>query len=190
MTDLTNYDEPRHPKKKKAGRPKGARNLAMGKYIRFTPAVKRAFLKKLAEGYSISAACGHIGVSRTAYYYQINNDEKFKEAVEAAQARGVEKYEQEVENRIFKGTETVEYDADGKITKKTVKKSDALLLAALKANDPERWSDKSQKTNININHDSGTNTGLMKLADALGVKLDEKDITPDKDAIDGEWKEK
>lgn len=104
--------------------------VAQGRSLR-TPEKGERLLAKLAQGYSVSAACKAEGIGRTAYYDWVKADPVFAQATTEAIERGTDVLEDVARTRA-------------------VKQSDTLLIFLLKARRPEKF-----KENVNVKH-SGT----------------------------------
>lgn len=176
--------------KGKAGRPAGSKNLGVNKYVSLTPPVQRKLFKALSQGHSVHGACAAAGVSRTAYYYRLKTDEKFKQAVELARDRASEYYESELDNLIRNGSTEEVYDEEGNLVKKTVKKDGRLLMKKLEAHDPETYGKKTQTTHKHEGGE-GDNTALLKLAEMLKISIEEKEVgKKHQDSIEADYTEK
>ena len=159
-----------------AGRPKGVRDMkgTKRKNTRFDVKLKQKFLKHLEKHGNVSKAADYVGVSRPTVYLAARNDERFQERIDMAKDKAVANLEDEMEKRIYQGDETLVYNYDDqgeeKLVKKTVSKDNNLLMRALEANDPQKYSKKTHETkdvNVNVSGDSAIN----KLAEFLSVEL-------------------
>ena len=174
----------------KRGRKPGSQSLLKKQRTKFTPRLKRKFLKLLSEGYTKGAASALCGINRHTYLLAARNDPSFKEDIDIAVEQATAALEEELKGRIKNGTDTVEYDADGNIIKTTSKKSDTLLLRALEARSPSVWGKKSSSTNVNVNVDQTGNSAVSRLASLLGVSVDESKYKEPVDITDAEYEEK
>lgn len=169
------------------GRKKGTRDLGPRKNKSFDIKAKQKFIRHLEKHGNMGAAADHVGVSRTTVYKAMKKDERLRERVEIAKDRAVQNLEDEMEKRIYEGNEKIEYgyDPDGVEYKKkrTVEKDNNLLVRALEANDPAKYSKKTQNTNVNVEVDG--NSALNKLAEFLKISLPDTPDDPDEKEVQG-----
>ncbi|MBF0184357.1 MAG: hypothetical protein HQM06_08205 [Magnetococcales bacterium] len=106
-----------------------------GKSRHLTPARKRAFLEALTETGCLGHACRAVGVSRQAVHEWRHNDPAFAEAVEEALEHAADTLELAARKRAVEGVQEPVYQG-GELVGHTVRYSDNLLLALLRAHRP------------------------------------------------------
>lgn len=110
--------------------------------------VENQFLKLLAEGKQVKEASDQVGVSRKTMYAHRSKRPKFKEAwddaIEDARLARVVVLEKELYRRAVEGVPVGTFRHRGKTYLK-MRLSDALLLAMLKAEAPEKYGDKPKE---------------------------------------------
>lgn len=126
-------------------------------------------LNAIADGHTIKEACQKAGVSTGAHYHWLANDKdgSYTEGYSFALRIRADRGEEAIERRGIDGfdevttfTEVDEFGQERVTGRKTVRKySDSLLLAWVKANKPEKYSDKF-KAEI---------TGEVTVADTLAA---------------------
>lgn len=117
-----------------------------------TPAQLRKFFDVLSKSGITGTACKASGISRASVYRLLKNDKIFAERFDDAKQDAADLLEQTVYKRAVEGVvvsrEPVFYYGQQVGEKVTRKYSDTLLIAALKANRPEKWRDSLE---INMN---------------------------------------
>ncbi len=119
-------------------------------------AKQNAFIEALRVTGSISAACRQIKVPHQTIYKWIESDELFKALVEDAKLQAKGRLEQELMNRAVDG-EWKPVVSAGKLVTYELKKSDDLLKVALRAADPEKYSDKGRQIGAKMGVDKDGN---------------------------------
>lgn len=118
-----------------------------------------AFITVLANTGRVDKACEAIDISRyTAYQWRDTNSD-FAAAWEKAKRISASHLEDEAHRRAVDGVTQEIYDKDGNVVSTRTTYSDTLLTFLLKANDPEKFSDKTE-----VRHSGGiqllVNTGV------------------------------
>lgn len=103
--------------------------MVSGRTIR-TPEKGEKLLAKLAQGYSVTAACQAEGIGRTGYYAWINDDPEFKAQAEAAIEAGTDRLEDVARRRAMN-------------------QSDTLLIFLLKGRRPDKFKDRLESKQEN-----------------------------------------
>lgn len=113
-----------------------------------TKNLEEKFLELLAAGVSITRACDQINVSRKTMYDRRKKRSKFKEAwddaLEDVRVAKLAEAEAELHRRAVKGVPVGSFRHNDKTYPK-LRYSDALLLALLKALDPDKYGDKPKE---------------------------------------------
>jgi hypothetical protein len=109
-----------------------------------TPEKRAAFLTKLADGDSVTAACKAAGMSRVTAYEWRNTDEQFKK---------------DWDDALEAGTDTLEDVAK----KRAKRQSDTLLIFLLKARRPDKYKDRVS------NEHHGPNGGPIQTQDVSAL---------------------
>lgn len=126
----------------------------MAQDTRVTIEKKEQFLDILSHGWSVVRAAEICGVNRKSFYVQANNDKAFADAWKESKHLAQQRREDELNLRAYHG-EDLPVMKDGEIVmivdedgvKKPLtykgKKSDLLLMFSMKAEDPDKYKDKS-----------------------------------------------
>ncbi|MCH8008305.1 MAG: hypothetical protein IIC91_05515 [Chloroflexi bacterium] len=93
-----------------------------------TRAIKRKFCQALANGASVTKACGALEISTAAMYYQRQQDPEFKEAWEDALERAADRYEDRLDELSIKGNHP------------------GSTIFQLKNRRPQKWQDRHDVT--------------------------------------------
>ena len=120
--------------------------------------LKARFLEIFADLGIVAVACRQAGVGRRTVYDWRKADPDFAAAYKDAEAEAVDNLEEEAVRRGRLGTTKVKETFElGELTKRETEQvySDALLMFALKARDPERFRD-----NVKVNH-AGADGGAL-----------------------------
>ncbi len=104
---------------------------------------EEAFLEALRACGSVTSACEHAGIGRTAVYAWRDEDEAFAKAWSAAQEIGTDGLEDEALRRAYEGT-TRPVFYEGVECGRIREYSDTLMIFMLKARRPEKFKDRAQ----------------------------------------------
>lgn len=124
----------------------------MAHYAKLTPEKKKEFCDILSHGWSVLRACELLQVSRETVYDHRKKDPQFQANWEQAKQDAMMRREDELNLRAFHGVDTpivhkgkvVMEEVDGVMVPVTIKKkSDILLMFSMKAENPEKYKDKS-----------------------------------------------
>lgn len=112
-----------------------------------TKKAEEQFLAELAKGIPVIHAAQSAGVARNTLYKRRKSSKKFAaawdDALEDGRLQLVDKLEQEADRRAMEGVTTGVFLYKDKVFPKK-RFSDTLLLARLRALDPERYADRSK----------------------------------------------
>lgn len=150
----------------------------MAHYIKMTPEKKQLFLDTISHGFSVVKASERCGFRTQTAYQHKEKDKEFSDAWDQAKVEAQQRREDELNQRAFKG-EPIPIVYNGKImmkenkdgTKEPVtllKKSDTLLMFAMKAEDPEKYKEKSAVEHLGLD-------GLAKKLKSLQAATDRAD---------------
>lgn len=103
---------------------------------------KKAFLEVFRVLGNVSAACRDTGVDRRDVYRWKENDAKFLEAFNDAEAESTELMEREAYRRAVEGVRRPIYSRDGNHIDTVYDYSDTLLMFLLKARAPQRFRER------------------------------------------------
>lgn len=152
-----------------------------------TVAKKRQLLKVMRETGNKKTAAASIGASVAQLDRALSKDFTLYQKLKIAEAEFLEVLEKEARRRAVDGVEKPVY-YQGDVVGFTTEYSDTLLQTLLKANDKDKYGNKSQvdhTTNIKV----GSNELRGKLATALGVELEHSPEPLEDEIVDGEWED-
>jgi hypothetical protein len=127
-------------------------NANMAHYAKLTPEKKKEFCDILLHGWSVLRAAELLQISRETAYDHRGKDPDFKSNWEQAKVEAMLRHEDELNKRAFQGVDTpivhngkiMMEEVDGVMVPVTVKKkSDILLMFAMKAENPVKYKEKS-----------------------------------------------
>lgn len=171
--------------KRSTGRPKGKKDsLPRKPRARLDVKKRRKLINELKNCGSISHASALAGVSRYAVYNHMKNDPEFKRMIEEARDVANGTLEEYAYRRVIDGEKTIKRDGDGNIVETIEKPASAALVARLL--DATDTYKKETNNHVHI-HQNTDNSAILKLAQALGVSIDNDDIDKYKEAIDAEY---
>ncbi|MGE0420734.1 MAG: hypothetical protein AB7O88_00640 [Reyranellaceae bacterium] len=122
-------------------KPPAAPKRRYSRRVALTPERLAKFLGALAASGNVRASAEAAGITPKAAYQAKAKDERLAEAWDDARDTYAASLERELNERVFKGLRRPVFQG-GKLVGHETLKSDALLLAALRANMPEKYSDK------------------------------------------------
>ena len=128
----------------------------MSKRERFSTEKKIKALDSYAEYGLKNKAARAASVNRRTLDRHLAEDPDFAEAWAVAKEACVESMEEELQNRAKNGTLVTKYDRSGTVQSETYQKSDALMLAWLRAHKPDTYSERKQITTSSTVHHEHT----------------------------------
>lgn len=154
------------------------------RYHDFSATKQKRYLKVLEETGNRMTAAASVGVDHEICMAFASRNPTFHKRARQAENNFLAELEAEAKRRAVTGVEKdVWYQ--GEVVGKEKVYSDKLLETLMKANDPDKYGNKSRvdtTTTINVND----TTLRSKLASALGVELKKAPTPIEDDAIDGE----
>lgn len=111
------------------------------------------FMAAFVELVSVTRAAKRAKIHRTIVYDWIRDDPDFEAAYDAACKIATGRLEDEAVRRAFEGTLKPVYQG-GKLAGKIREYSDTLLIVLLKARAPEKYKERVDQKNTNINYNS------------------------------------
>lgn len=118
-----------------------------------TPKKGKKFLKLISDGYTVKDACKEIRVARCTVYVWRNDCPEFKQGWEEAIDMGTDAIEDEALRRAVHGVEKPIGFYKGEPGAYIREYSDNLLMFLLKGRRPEKYRDRTEAVNRNINTD-------------------------------------
>jgi hypothetical protein len=107
------------------------------------------FFVELAKSARVVKSCELAGISYSEVYRRRTIDEEFKKRYEDAYEQGVQRLEDEAVRRAMTGVdEPVFYK--GEEVAKITRYSDTLLMFLLKGNKPDKFKERVENTNLNL----------------------------------------
>jgi len=139
---MSEYDpNSKHAKKRQAA----ARHLARHYVPDFTPALKFKFLEWLRKGYTVTKACGQVGVTPRQAYTHRNAYTEFADQWDDALEEGSDLLEDVAVKRAVEGTERPIFQGGIKVGTEHVC-NDNLLMFLLKGKKPEKYRERHDLT--------------------------------------------
>src|SRR5437660_1395509 len=136
--------------------PTRARKRRSGQYMKAAERqqAQEAFLVSFAKYANVAAACKKVGISRNTVYQWQEHDESFALAYKQAELDAADVLRREAFRRAVVGWDEPVYQL-GRLAGTVRKKSDAVLLAMLKARVPEYRDKVDINANIqgSVSHD-------------------------------------
>ena len=123
-----------------------------------TRAIKRKFCQALANGASVTKACGALEISTAAMYYQRGIDPEFAEAWEDALERAADRYEDRLDELSIKGNHP------------------GSTIFQLKNRRPQKWQDRHDvnvEKNETVTHVHELGPGAQKAIAAHMMELEQ-----------------
>lgn len=125
-------------------------------FYNFRHLKKKAFVESFRQVGNVTVAAEAAGISRATYYYWLERDDAFAQAVRQAEIEAVERLEAEARRRAVEGVsreEGIFYKGFQIATKVVTEYSDTLLIFLLKGAKPEKYKDRQElsgKVNIEV----------------------------------------
>lgn len=149
----------------------GMGELMASNYTVCTPKKREAFLKCLAEGYSVSKAAAAAGVTRRTVYNWREADEDFARDWDAAIEAGTDLLEDEAKRRAYEGTEKPVF-YQGVQCGEVQEYSDTLMIVLLKARRPDKYRELKDIKHSGLIQTQALPPDLSKLDDNDLAALD------------------
>lgn len=149
------------PKAKTKGvgaRPKAAQHK---KGQNMEPGRQEAVLAILAATGNVSKACESCGVGRRTYYHWLE-DPAFAQRVADAKEEAADALEAEARRRAHDGTSKPVYQG-GKLVGHVQEYSDTLLIFLLKGCRPEKYRERADSVNLNVDYSKLTDQQLERI---------------------------
>lgn len=157
---------------------------ALRRYNDFNVTKQKRYLKVLEETGNRKTAAASVGVEDDTVQALASRNPTFYKRAKQAETKFLSMLEEETVRRAVTGTEKAIYYKGEHVATET-QYSDKLLELLLKANDRDKYGNKSQvdnNTTINVND----TTLRSKLATSLGIKLEKAPTPLEEDAIDAD----
>jgi hypothetical protein len=148
--------------------------------IKFTKQKKTKFCRVLAEnGGNRKLACDAVGISYMTYLRATQNDPQFVELLEIADKQAGDMLEAEAYRRAYTGIDEPVYQ-QGELVGFKKNYSDKLLLVLMKANNPGKYTEKSEVNYTGTIEHKVINEAKDSLLKSLGKIID---VTPEKKTL-------
>ena len=147
------------PKAPKSG---GRKPAHQKKAQNMEPGRQDALIATLAATGNVSAACQACGIGRRTYYHWME-DPAFVERVTDAKDEAADALEAEARRRAHEGTEKPVYQGGRRVG--TIREySDTLLIFLLKGCRPEKYRERADSLNLNVDLSKLSEEQLARLA--------------------------